>query len=556
MEQALQPPPSPENLSARKRLLFAVLAFLSALLAVYGGLCVCAQLRTTFYPNTSINGVSVGALTAAQAQARLAEELPARTLTLAAEEGGEALLTVPLSTLGYTEDLFAPLAQTHLRRQREVPFLRKGGALLLSLAGFAPSVQDWPVPEAATFDAAAARLAERLSLSPIHGAYALEQNGIAITCARNGRSITAAALDILKTPALWQEPFRVKLTFSVLPARVLSAADIAAEVCGEAQNAGYDPATDTIIPERLGVSFDIAAAQQALDAAEPGSTIRIPADIRTPGVTAESLRQLLFRDVLGECRTAVSGTAARKTNVRLAAESINGTVLSAGGTFSFNETVGQRTAARGYRAAPAYVQGETVDEIGGGICQTSSTLYLACLYADLEITERYAHRYTPSYIPWGMDATVSWGGPDYRFTNNTDYPVKITAIYKNDSLTVRLLGANVDGTTVQVTAETVSSTPWKTVYEDDPSLPAGTEQVKTSPYAGCTVKTYRSLYAADGQWLSTHYEATSTYKARNRVILRGVEAAPPTEPAAGEAFLPAKPDAPPDGSAGSPAELL
>ncbi|RAZ93300.1 hydrolase, partial [Klebsiella oxytoca] len=79
---------------------------------------------------------------------------------------------------------------------------------------------------------------------------------------------------------------------------------------------------------------------------------------------------------------------------------------------SYNETVGQRTTAKGYKPAPAYVKGETVDEIGGGVCQPSSTLYLACLRANLEITERYAHRYVPAYIGKGMDATVSWGGPD------------------------------------------------------------------------------------------------------------------------------------------------
>lgn len=162
-----------------------------------------------------------------------------------------------------------------------------------------------------------------------------------------------------------------------------------------------------------------------------------------------------------------------------------------------------------------------MDEIGGGVCQPSSTLYLACLRANLEITERYAHRYVPAYIPWGMDATVSWGGPDYKFTNNTNYPIKIVTSYSGGYLTVKILGTNADGITAKITNETLSTTPWETVYEDDPTLPAGTEKVKTTPYTGYKVRTYRNLYDANGKLISSTYEATSDYKVRNKVIARG-----------------------------------
>ena len=208
--------------------------------------------------------------------------------------------------------------------------------------------------------------------------------------------------------------------------------------------------------------------------------------------------------------------------------------MNSGDVFSYNDVVGQRTAARGYQAAPAYVQGETVDEIGGGICQTSSTLYLACLRSNLEITERYAHRYVPAYITAGMDATVSWGGPDYKFTNNSLYPIKIVTIYENNYLTVRILGTNVDGTSVKMTNEHLSTTPYETVYEDDPTLAPGTEKVKTTPYTGYKYRTYRNVYDANGKLISSTYEATSDYKSRNKVILRG----PAVEPADGGAQIP------------------
>ena len=207
--------------------------------------------------------------------------------------------------------------------------------------------------------------------------------------------------------------------------------------------------------------------------------------------------------------------------MKLSASTINGYVLNCGEVFSYNGTVGQRTAARGYQAAPAYVKGETVDEIGGGICQTSSTLYLACLRSNLEIVQRYAHRYAPSYITWGLDATVSWGGPDYQFANDTNYPIKIVTSYSGGYLTVSVYGTKVDSTTVKMTTEKLSDTPYETIYEDDPTLAPGTEKVKTTPYTGHKVRSYRNLYDGNGNLISSTLEAVSDYKSRNKVILRG-----------------------------------
>jgi hypothetical protein len=139
----------------------------------------------------------------------------------------------------------------------------------------------------------------------------------------------------------------------------------------------------------------------------------------------------------------------------------------------------------------------------------------------LEITERYAHRYTPAYIPWGLDATVSWGGPDYRFTNNTDYPIKIVTSYSGGYLTVKILGTNADGRSVKMTTETLSQTAWETVYKEDDTLAPGTEKVDVTPYGGALVKSYRNVYDKDGKLLSSTFEASSDYKVRNQVILQG-----------------------------------
>ena len=137
-----------------------------------------------------------------------------------------------------------------------------------------------------------------------------------------------------------------------------------------------------------------------------------------------------------------------------------------------------------------------------------------------------------------MDATVSWGGPDYKFTNDTNYPIRIVTEYKDDYVTVKLLGTNVTGITAKMTNEQLSSTPFEVVYEDDETLAPGTEEVKTTPYTGSKWRTYRHLYDADGKLISTAYEDTSDYKARNKVILKGPAKA--EAPASGPAELPAQ----------------
>ena len=146
-----------------------------------------------------------------------------------------------------------------------------------------------------------------------------------------------------------------------------------------------------------------------------GESASVKLERTAPDITTENLKSNLFKDQLGTYSTNVSGTAARISNVRLAAQHCNGTVLLADGVFSYNDVVGQRTAARGFQKAGAYLNGVTVQELGGGVCQVSSTLYSATVLANLEIVQRQNHTYESTYIPLGMDATVSWGGPNYQF---------------------------------------------------------------------------------------------------------------------------------------------
>jgi len=546
------------------KLFIALCIIAGIVLAGYLGLCAYAGSLDTFYPNYRVNGIDVGGLTVSEAQEKIETELLAQTVEILDPNTG-AQMVMTLEEIGLTAERLreSSVAQASMDVMRKDGFGSYGYRFVSSMMGNGIGGL-WPGIPYETLQQTAEQISAAMSQETVDSSYEVLEDSIRITRAKDGYDIDPGTLagQLQNFFDYGEGPYQIEVFSKHIPAKTLSAKAIHQEVAAEMKNAGYDAATDTITPEQMGADFDVAAAQKALDGAAPGETVTVPADIRQPEVTAEHLKEVLFRDVLGEARTHVSGTAARISNVKLSAASINNYVMNTGDVFSYNEVVGKRTAENGYQAAPAYVKGETVDEIGGGICQTSSTLYYACLLGDLEITERYAHRYVPAYILWGADATVSWGGPDYKFTNQTPYPIKIVTEYNKGYLTVKVLGTNTTGQYAKVTNKVLETTPWETVYEEDETIAPGKEEVKTTPYTGYKVETYHTIYDKDGKIIDSHFEATSNYKVRNKVILRspatavvvpGVPAIPdapvmepvvPEEPTTPPAFFPTEPDVP------------
>ena len=165
--------------------------------------------------------------------------------------------------------------------------------------------------------------------------------------------------------------------------------------------------------------------------------------------------------IIASVTTKTTSNELRNTNVKLAAAAVNGTVLQPGEEFSFNTVVGQRTAEKGYKPAAAYNQGEVVEEVGGGVCQISSTLYNAVFRAGLTTTYRRAHTFAPTYVTPGTDATVSWPGPDYKFVNNSKHAIGILSWYSNQTATVQIYGLPVlpDGVKWELVSEKVKDLP-------------------------------------------------------------------------------------------------
>ena len=299
----------------------------------------------------------------------------------------------------------------------------------------------------------------------------------------------------------------------------------------ESKDATMDMETFEVIPGVYGYDFDLEKAQQALDKAEYGDVIEIPLRLVPPEHNTEDLQGTLFRDVLGSYSTPHTADQNRNTNLTLACKAINGTVLYPGDTFDYNKVVGERTAAAGYKAAAAYSNGETVQALGGGVCQVSSTIYYCVLLADLEVVTRYPHSYVSSYMPMGMDATVSWGGPEFRFKNNTNYPIRIEANVADGNVNVKLLGTDEKKYYIKMEYQVLGQTNFTTIYE---AMPSDNEkgykdgEVIQTPYTGYTVQTYKCKYDKETDALiSRDKEALSAYKVRDRIIVKIED---PTEP--------------------------
>ncbi len=312
--------------------------------------------------------------------------------------------------------------------------------------------------------------------------------------------------------------------FDILP--------IHTEVHMDPVDAVMDMTTFQVSEALRGYTFDIEAALAAWEAGAEGEAIRIPMTLVEPEVSTESLTSLLYRDVLGSCSTKHTNDSNRNNNLRLACKALNGKILMPGETFSFNGTLGKRTTEKGYLPAGAYSAGQTITDVGGGICQVSSTLYNAALLSDLNIVYRTNHSMTVSYVKLGMDATVNWNNVDFKFKNSTNYPIRIEASVSGGYVHISIVGTDERDYYVKMTYEVNETIPYDTVYQE---MYADNEEgykdgdVIVSPHTGYKITTYRSTYSKEtDERLSTVKEATSKYIKVDKVVAKIIDK--PTEP--------------------------
>ena len=217
---------------------------------------------------------------------------------------------------------------------------------------------------------------------------------------------------------------------------------IHSEIYKEPVDAYYTKEPFTVYPSENGIDFNISMEEAStILGDQTAEEYTIPLKIISPNVTTNMIGTEAFPDLLSTYSTNYAASNRnRTTNLILAANKINGTVLMPGETFSYNKVVGARTIAAGYKEAPIYVSGEVVDGVGGGICQITTTLYNAVVYANLEIVQRTNHQFVPSYAPASRDATVVYGSIDFQFKNNRNYPIKLVCSVSGGVATFQIFG--------------------------------------------------------------------------------------------------------------------
>ena len=359
----------------------------------------------------------------------------------------------------------------------------------------------------------------------IEPSYSIEENKLIITRGKEG--IVVKTEDLLtQVKELLKDIHATENTIEIpVETRTPQNIDIDKihnEVYKQAQDAYYTKDPFTIYPEVEGIDFDVEKAKEMI-AAEVKDEYIIDLIITKPKITIDQIGTEAFPDQLSTFTTRYDASDKdRTTNLVLACQKLNGKVIMPGQTFSYNETLGPRTAAAGYKNAKIYESGQVVDGLGGGICQISSTLYNAALMSDMEIVERRNHQFVTSYVKAGRDATVVYGSTDFRFKNTRTYPVKIIASAKSGIATVSIFGikeADRDYTYTFKT-ETVSTIPFITKYVEDSSLASGKEVVKQKGANGLVTKTYMTKLL-NGKVVSTELLSKDTYSAMQKIVHRG-----------------------------------
>ncbi len=291
-----------------------------------------------------------------------------------------------------------------------------------------------------------------------------------------------------------------------------------------------------VTPEVVGRSInkdELEAAIKEIEGSDDAEKV-LPVKITQPEVTAKGINEKIFKDELGGMTTWFPTNDEinrnRAQNIRLAVAAINGKMVLPGETFSFNGTVGKRTHERGYRDAYVYQNGKQELDVGGGVCQVSSTLYNCVLLADLPVLERYNHYFTIGYVPLGRDAAVA-STSDFKFKNNTNYPIRVDTWITNDNgLHFSLKGTNEHPTkTVEIYPQTIRKIDFKKVYTDDPNVNEGTETVKQAGSPGFVVDTYVTV-KENGKVLRSGKIHTSTYVPHDNEIIRGTKKVGTTPP--------------------------
>jgi len=509
-------------------LIFMLTAFLIFIIAALGFFY--AQISSTaIYDGISIDGVDVSGMTKFEALTMLKEREDQKDTSFDITIG-DTVHTVTFEDANAYADVDTAVSNAYNHGRSGDMFDR-----FTVILGTKFGKIDFPIP--AVYDEALVEriieeIADKSASDFQEASYKRSGDTLIIDIGHKGQAVDVAALRAGIIDNFRNETAKdLSVPVSISTPTALNFASIKSEIDRMPSNAylnNDDLLNPFVVKEEYGVTLDLSLVEKTLEKSgigEYGSVYQVPLTILEPEITSDEVDyRKPFADIMATVTTKLnSGNKPRTTNVKIACEYVNGTILMPGEEFSYNDVVGERTYERGFKDAKIYVSGEVVDGVGGGICQVSSTLYMAALRADLEISSRRNHRFTVDYTPLGEDATVVYGAVDFKFVNNTAYPMRIDCILDGNNVTVTLLGNQVTpNKEVKLETKVLEKTPFETVTEYDPELAPDETKVKNSGYTGYKTETYRVVYV-DGVEVSRTLENKSTYTKLDKVILSGTD---------------------------------
>lgn len=341
-------------------------------------------------------------------------------------------------------------------------------------------------------DACINDLSAKLPEQVIQPSYYTEDGKLIITSGKVGKTCDVEGVEEIVHNALngkdYNEVFYDIPTEDEFPDEI-DVDQIHSEIYKEVKDAYYTVEPRMVYVDETGVDFaeDVETVKQRIAATEQ-EKYEVELKFTPANVTVNDLGFDAFPDQLATFSTAYVNNYNRTINLSLASNKINGKVLMPGETFSYNNIVGERTWANGFRNAAIYENGQVVDGLGGGICQVSSTLYQAILRANLEVVERTNHMFLTSYLGGGLDATVAYGSLDFKFKNNRNYPIKIVSSVGGGYCTVQIYGLRTEDdydikiTTSKIGARTYQA--YKQYYKNGAYV--GSELISTDSYSAHT----------------------------------------------------------------------
>lgn len=405
-----------------------IILFISVLLVVFAIFTIYNTFNSNIISGIHIKGIDVSGLSASDAKYQLDNYLKDKLPEEITVKHDDFETTISLEQMDVAFDTKSAV-RSALKIGREGNIFENNLQVLSMMFG-STNIEPQVVFDKQSLTKNLEDISTQLPDGVVQNSYYIEGNELLITSGKEGNVVdVATTLEAIKNAISNFSAFDTPIEIAVKTQQPdeINVEQIYQEVRKDPVDAYYTKDPFEIHPSENGVDFKVSLEEaKAIVSTEAKEEYSIPLNIIRPNVTTNMIGTEAFPDMLSTFSTKYAASNRnRTTNLILAANKINGTVLMPGETFSYNKVVGARTIAAGYKEAPIYVQGRVEDGLGGGICQITSTLYNAVVYANLEVTQRTNHQFVPSYVTASRDATVVYGAIDFQFKNNRDYPIKL-----------------------------------------------------------------------------------------------------------------------------------